>query len=213
MKMQSLKTEGDVLELSVMIVRRRKIKEWRRTKQMRYFIGFLIKGGAKDFQCDLIREIFEKFAVEPLTNKLDPHITLKAPFEATDEQIHEVVQIIESFCSTVQPIDLKLRNFGHFDTNVIFVDVEENPWLQLVFKNLNERLGKANWMTFGKFDFTKKFHSTIVSGNFEEEKFSQIWDFISIKSVGIEMIFDGIAVFRKINGKWEVYKEFNFSHS
>ena len=180
---------------------------------MRYFIGFLIKGEAKDFHCKLIQEIFERFTVEPLINKLDPHITLKAPFEATEEQASKVVQIVEGFCSTVQPIGLKLSNFGRFDTNVVFVDVEENAWLQLVFRNLNERLGKEKWLTFEKFDFAKRFHSTIVSGNFEEERFSQIWDFVSTKSVSIEMVFDGIAIFRKMNGKWEIFKEFKFSYS
>lgn len=181
---------------------------------MRYFIGFLIKGEAKDFHCNLIKEIFEKFSIDPLVKiKLEPNITLKAPFEATEEQINEVVQIIENFCPTVRPIDLRLSNFGHFDTDVIFADIEENAWLQLVFKEFSERLGKITWLTFEKFDLVKKFHLTIVSGNLEENKFFQIWDFVSTKNISLETIFDGISIFIKTSGKWEIYKEFKFTYS
>lgn len=69
-------------------------------------------------------------------NRLEPHITVRAPVTVTDES--GWIKAIEDVCSSFPPLDLSLPQTGNFGSGVLFIDVRSKQ-LEL----LHELLKKA----------------------------------------------------------------------
>lgn len=60
------------------------------------------------------------------------HITLIPPFWLANAQEPLLISTLQAFKSSMPPIQIELRDFGHFGNRVIFVQVKENPALVML---------------------------------------------------------------------------------
>jgi 2'-5' RNA ligase len=172
---------------------------------MRYFIGYLIKGGAKDYQEKLIGRICKKFDVRNLNEHVPAHFTLKAPFETED--IGEVDNILKDFCSKRKVSDIKINGIGSFREHIIFLN-GESPEGEKTFRGLIRELEKIGWMNFWEYELGDvNFHGTLARAK-DKKQFVEIMGFLEGERPSFDLMFDNIAIFENVDGKWRVYREF-----
>jgi 2'-5' RNA ligase len=173
---------------------------------MRYFIGYLIMGAAKEYQEKLIRKICGEFDVRNLNEHVPAHFTLKSPFET--EEISEVEKLLEKFCKGEKVSDIKVDRIGSFEERIIFLDGEPSNGAENTFNGLIEELRKIDWMEFRKYELSDvNFHSTLARAR-SPEQFKEIIKFLKNEKMAFELKFDNIAIFENVGRKWKVYREF-----
>jgi 2'-5' RNA ligase len=90
----------------------------------------LLADDAHNFARSIQAELYERYDASERTLLLEPHVTIKQPFEVADEQ--PFTRYFERLAAELEPFDLVLRGFGFFegDETVVFVDVEQDPRLK-----------------------------------------------------------------------------------
>ena len=87
---------------------------------MQYLIVTLLKGKAKKYQQELLYLIPKKFkAKRAILRKPPAHITLKYFFET--KNIKPIEDYIKEFSKTHKKSKYKLKGFGNFRKDVIFI--------------------------------------------------------------------------------------------
>lgn len=175
---------------------------------MKYMIGYLIKGEAKEYQEGLIDRISGKFGTRNLNGHIPAHFTLKSPFETDD--INEVERLLEEFCRGEESSDMKIEGIGSFHDRVIFIVGEfSNEGIE-TFRRLIKELGKIDWMEFHKYDLEEgTLHSTLARAK-DIEQFGDIMRFLSDKKKCFDVEFDNIVILVKGENGWNIYREFGF---
>lgn len=172
---------------------------------MRYFIGYLIKGEAREYQENLIDRISEKFDVRNLNGYIPAHFTLKSPFET--ENISQIEKLLRDFSQKEASFNIKINSIGHFDRRVIYLNGESSQ-ANKTSRKLIKELRKINWMKFHKYDLVEdNFHSTLARAK-SPRQFEDIMNFLSEEKPDFDLRFDNITIFQKGKENWEVYREF-----
>lgn len=177
----------------------------------RYVIVCLIKGEAQRFHEKLVIDVCYKFKVKP--QRIPMHITLKAPFEIGD--ISEIEKVTKEFAEKSKSCSIKIKDYGCFRENVIFMDVE--PSYEAVevhdkYMDVLKNVPNLEWSrNEGK---GRKFHCTVVSKKIEKN-FKDIWEYVNEHKAEFDTAFDNISImeYNKILYKWELYKSFELNDS
>lgn len=175
--------------------------------KQRFSIFYLIKGKAGKLQQRLAKEVGPKFGENYLIeNPLPAHITLKAPFDL--DNLEQLEKTLINFVNS-QKVQGKItiKGFGNFRRFVAFMNTKFSQDSKKIQKELIEELKKIK-ISIEKFDIKYKPHATISYGN-TKETFDKIWNYLNtLEKPEFELVFDNISLMRKVNGKWEVYREF-----
>ena len=175
---------------------------------MRYMIGYLIKGEAKEYQENLIDSISEEFGTRNLNEHIPAHFTLKSPFET--ENIGEVEKVLEEFCKGEKKSEMNIGGIGSFNRRVIFIGGEFSEEGLETFRRFIERLREIEWMEFGKHDLEEgNLHSTLARAK-DPEQFEEIMKFLLKEKKFFDVEFDNVAILEKSEDGWNVYREFRF---
>ena len=137
---------------------------------MRYFIAYVIKGEAGEYHKKLSDTIAQQFNYKPLSKKVPPHLTLKAPFEA-DTNIKEIENLISNFIAHKHAHELLLEGFGSFRGEVIFMDVKPSQEATILINNLTNELKKITWLPFERFETQEgvaHLHATLAYADIKE---------------------------------------------
>lgn len=132
-------------------------------------IGFaiLLEDECHNYARKLELELCEKFGL-CWGLKQSPHITIKAPFQT--DKLSPFVEYLESLAKEIRPFEVELEGFNYFDNKVIFLDVKENsPLKDLHFRILKDLQSKFNIKPHELEGKNVKFHSTIATGDVNEE--------------------------------------------
>ncbi len=130
-----------------------------------YLIEFRLRGFAKKYSQELIKEIGRKFRVRGMKNKVS-HITLYGPFSTNNERrmISEVLDI----CKKYNRIHFSMKGVDYFDNpsnKVVYLNISPSDELKQFRLLLASRLRKVT-STISKEDSKNedgfKFHSTIA---------------------------------------------------
>ncbi|MBM3231863.1 2'-5' RNA ligase family protein [Candidatus Pacearchaeota archaeon] len=177
---------------------------------MRYFIGYLIKGQAKQYHNNLCSNLANEFGIKYLPYKVPSHLTLKAPFETED--ITQIEKILEQFSEKNKKSKLELEGFGHFGNRVIFIGVKPNEKMKEGYSHLLDSLKKVDGLTWSEFEGKgANFHATIATKGIEEV-FEEMWGYIStLEKPHFELDFDNIALLKYEAGKWLIHKEYSIN--
>lgn len=62
-------------------------------------------------------------------NRLEPHITLRAPVSPVDEA--KWIQVVEQICASTTPFEIRLPGTGIFGTGVLFISVASEGLISL----------------------------------------------------------------------------------
>jgi 2'-5' RNA ligase len=173
---------------------------------MRYFIGCLIRGEAKDYQERLIDRICKRFDIRNLNKHIPAHFTLKAPFESDD--IGEVEELLSRVCGEGEVSSIEIDEIGNFHKRVIFLRGRPSSGVVEFLGRLNDGLRKIEWMKFEKHDLNEgNLHSTLARVR-DVKQFDDIMRFLASERPCFKFGFDNVVIFRKRGNVWEVYREF-----
>lgn len=141
--------------------------------------------------------------------KSPAHITLVAPFyfeEAKETQLKEALQL---FSFQESPVTIELNGFSHFGKRVIFIQVNNNPILEILGKQLNIHLHHLLPDTIKEESRPFNPHVTIANRDVKPSVFEKAWKYFSEKR--FEEIFDTntVSILKLTEGKWHVISEIN----
>lgn len=175
---------------------------------MKYLIAYLLNGEAKIKHESLTDKISGAFGVFRLNGHIPPHITLKKPFEIDRaDDVKKVEVVLENFCKSRRKSPLKVSGFDHFGNKVVFVDVFPTTATSNLITNLFVKLGDVPWLDFDEFELNPRLHSTVAYKNIQE-KFDEIWGFVSSEQFDFDVELDNIAILKKEGNKWVVHKQY-----
>ncbi len=178
---------------------------------MKYNIRYLIKGEAGAFQQKLMQEVETRFDVhEARKTKQHTHISLKYSFQANDEEIQELENVLAGFCATTKAVPFKVKGFGHFDKDVIFLEITDEEAVRKVYNKFYKEIKKLPWLVFKTFDGKTHFHASIAHSDIKE-RFDAIWNHLQGYAPEFDMLFDNITItrFDEARNEWSMHKEFS----
>jgi len=95
----------------------------------------LLPDNVHNFMRRLQADVYERYEASRFTLPLEPHVTLKQPFETSDVGAHE--QYLDRLARETEPFELRLRGLGVFEGDgVLFLDVEQDPRLLTVQRRI-----------------------------------------------------------------------------
>lgn len=108
-------------------------------------------------------DLYERYAGNWTTLSLEPHVTIKQPFEADDAEPYE--RYLDRLAAETEPFELVMRGYGFFgDEGVVFVDVEQDPRLLALQRALLQELGLEPGMYESGEPVPYYFHGTLITG-------------------------------------------------
>ncbi len=136
--------------------------------------------------------------------KSPAHITLVPPFWFENVREKELLNALLSFWSELEPFEINLGGFDHFNQRVLFVSVDRNPEL----KRLKEELELHLTFSFpGVIEADhRRFHPhvTIASRDMQHAHFVKAWAFYSKKEFREQFIAENVSLLKLVEGKWVV---------
>src|SRR5690606_8343380 len=157
----------------------------------------------------LKEEIREKFGAEHAL-KLPPHITLLPPFKMKTEREMQLLQALEVFATMRAPFHIWLSGFGHFDSRVLFVKVEEKEKLIDLHDSLCENLSAIPEIIN---DTNFHPHVTLATRDLHEAVFPEARKFLSSQDYESRFEVTGLSLFKHDGQNWETLMDFYFKKS
>jgi 2'-5' RNA ligase len=140
-----------------------------------------------------------------------PHITLHLPFRWKPEKESILLETLSLLKFNAQ-IHIKLNGFSSFEPRVLFVDVEKNEALNELQKGVVKHV-KENLNLFNEVGNRRGFHPhvTIAFRDLKKEQFRSALDHFKNQTYAADFITTKFCLLKYGPGKWEVYKEFDFT--
>ncbi|GMN99415.1 YjcG family protein [Parageobacillus thermoglucosidasius] len=166
---------------------------------MKYGIVLFPSKRIQDFANSYRKRYDSHYALIP------PHLTLKEPFEADDQQIQEMVKELRKIAAETDVIPLKVTKFSSFypASNVIYLKVEPNEPLQ----HLYERLHSGIFAAEPEYVFVP--HITI-GRDLPSAEYADVYGQLRMQNVHFVETVDRFHLLYQLeNGSWTVYETFH----
>jgi len=178
---------------------------------MRYMIAHMISGEAKEYHENLSRALASVYKLRPVTANIDPHITVKAPFDALSTDLHEVELIVDRFVRSRSPLSYTLKGFGNFDGRVVYMNTEAPETTQEFVRGLKDELRQIPWLEFKPHEEEVKLHATLCY----PKDTLQAEDIVAKLNERGGKEFAGtlntVVILKREDRRWELFKEFHFA--
>lgn len=141
---------------------------------------------------------------DPHYSLIPPHVTLRAPFEASDEQIKELSETLHSVAAKHQPFKLNAPKISSFQpvNNVIYLKVEPTSEITELHKDLNSKISAES----PEYKFVP--HITIGQ-NLSNDEHSDVYGSLRMIRPNHEEMVDRFHLLYQLeNGSWTVYETF-----
>ena len=138
------------------------------------------------------------------------HITLIPPFRMDPNTENELQDSLDTFSSEWDSFLIKVRDYSHFGSQVIFLDVIPNEQLSDLHAGLNRFL-----FDMGRFPLEKdkkEFHPhiTIAGRDLREKDFAPAWEFFKEKKYSADWQVKGIGLLRHNTKFWDLVSTSKF---
>jgi 2'-5' RNA ligase len=148
-------------------------------------------------------DVYERYEASRFTLPLEPHVTLKQPFEAADIAAHE--EYLDRLAQETEPFELTLSGLGVFeDDGVLFLDVEQDPRLLALQHRIIDDFGLAPAEFESGHPRPYYFHATIATalaaGDLAEARARHA------PTPAFRFAIDRLALFRETEDTWTLYK-------
>lgn len=136
--------------------------------------------------------------------KSPAHLTIVPPFKTEERLEKPLKDFVDAFNIGMVPFEIEMKNFGHFDDRVIFVDIVENPKLRTAEQECNkEFLEQFPNMDFKiKPDFNP--HVTVATRDIPVGRFDEAWNYFKEQKLDTKFACKGFAVLKLKDGKWDL---------
>ncbi len=144
--------------------------------------------------------------------KSPPHITLIAPFWFEEAKIHQLYTDLGDFVDTMPPFNLVLNGFGSFRPRVIFIKVEESGMLNMVQRDLREKLQSTWKIRGGRYD---KYHPhlTIAFKDLSRTHFYRAWDDFKDRRFKAAFTAGELILLKHFDRRWHIDHRMTFNGS
>ena len=160
---------------------------------MRYFIGYLFEGEARNYLEEISEDISQTFGTRPLHRRTPPHLTLYRPFETEDIRLER--QILSEWSSKAIATPFNLEGFGRFTDRVIFVDANVDMYIKGLVEDLQHSISKIPGMP-QESGRPWRPHATLVKREMPE-KIEWVWKYLSeLPKPQFDLNFDAVTLFR-----------------
>ncbi|WP_050614361.1 YjcG family protein [Bacillus testis] len=140
---------------------------------------------------------------DPHYSLIPPHLTLKEPAEAKEEEMDEIVRTLSKTAAKCKPFNLNILKVSTFQpvNNVIYLKAEHNSELDRLHNQLYQDL-KAE----ASYAFVP--HITVAQ-NLSDDEHSDVYGQMSMLDLRHEEVIDRFHLLYQLeNGSWTVYETF-----
>ena len=172
----------------------------------------LLPSPIADYHREMVRVIAERFDLTFTQRHAIPaHFTLKYHF-ATQE-IEQVEALLDDFVRSQRRSPITVGGFGHFDEDVIFVEVELSPAARRSHEALVSALRTLPWMTWDQFD-AENLHPHMTIAERCRPRFTAAWEFLRPRERLFEAYFNNVTILNKVGAAdgmdlWAVHRRFD----
>lgn len=167
----------------------------------------LLSDDAHNFARSVQAELYERYRASDQTLLLEPHVTIKQPFEVADEEPFR--RYFERLAAGLEPFELVLRGFGFFEgpETVVFVDVEQDARLKRLQRRVLTDLaehGVEPAMYENDEPVPYHFHATLATGLSAEDledarrRYAETPEF--------RFPIERLGLFRRTAGSWLLHR-------
>ena len=176
-------------------------------------IAYLLRGKPAWRVRQLSDELADVFGLEPISSRIPPHVTLKAPFETSSERnIEELKVVLADFIKGRAPAALAYEGFGQFDKRVVFIYIKPSPAAGALIADLAKTLRRLPWVRFTRTDGEKHLHATIAYAE-RRSQFEEIKKYLADESVHLDGAIDNISILvqeKDHRSPWKLLAEYSF---
>lgn len=136
---------------------------------------------------------------------IPPHLTLKQPFEATDEQVRDISRELRQIAQRMQPLSLSIRKFSSFSpvNNVIYLKVEPTEEILNLYDALH-----GEYFSDIEPEYAFVPHITIGQ-NLSDDEHSDVLGRLKMTDFKHEETVDRFHLLYQLeNGSWTVHETF-----
>ena len=170
----------------------------------------MMSGEAAEYHKNLSKALAYEYRLRPVTSSIDPHLTVKAPFDALSTDIEEIERIIDSVVRLRSPLSYTLKGFGNFEDRVVYMDIEDQGEVASFIKELKGELRNVAWLEFKPHEREVKLHATLCYPNSARQAHEIVRRLSEKGKREFTATFDTVALLKKEGRKWEILKEFRF---
>lgn len=141
---------------------------------------------------------------DPNYSLIPPHLTLKAAFDASEDQLKHLTKTLDEISNKFQPFQIKTTKFSSFKpvNNVIYFKVEAEEQLEKLQKELNEKI------TSNTPEYSYVPHIT-VGQMLSNDEHSDVYGSLSMTQFNYEEVIDRFHLLYQLeNGSWTVYETY-----
>jgi 2'-5' RNA ligase len=179
---------------------------------MKYIMSCLLKPPVVEYHRGLVDDIADRFGLTFTQRQAIPtHFTLKYHFTTTD--IGAVEALLEEFARTQRGTPIIVGGFGHFDEDVVFVEVSLSEAARRSLDALIAALRTLPWMAWDPFDAESlRPHMTIAERS--RPRFAEVWDYLKPFERRFAARFDNVTILSKTGERdgmdlWAVHRTFD----
>lgn len=176
-------------------------------KNMRYFIGVLLRGEVAEYYKATCADLSARFGISNVSEIVAPHLKIKSPFERPSLESVEKL-LASSNMPTATP--LPLANWNHFGTRTIFIDAPEiTPELKTQMISFLDSL-KANGVYTTPLEYDLHIHLS-VARFLKPFEYTKVWEYLqTLPQPKFDITIDNLTIFSKEKDArvWKVEKTF-----
>lgn len=142
--------------------------------------------------------------------KSPAHITIVPPFWMANEKQEELIKVFESFRSAIDEVEINLSGFGHFQKNVLFVNVKENSLLTELKTEAENYFSRHFEGEIKKEARAFHPHVTIATRDVKPSAFARAWDYFSKLELEESFTASAISLMKLESGKWNLLSKMDW---
>jgi len=179
---------------------------------MTYIMPCLLKSPVVEYHRALVDDIADRFGLTLTRQRAIPaHFTLKYHFTTADIQAVETV--LEALARNQSRTLIRVGGFGHFDEDVVFVEVSLSDAARRSLEALIAALRTLPWMPWSPFD-AERLHPHVTIAEQCRPRFAELWDYLKPFERRFTAWLDNVAILRKTGERdgmdlWTVHRTFD----
>lgn len=168
--------------------------------------------------------IFEMTGARIAREKWDPHITVGAGVELSEEELKAFAEKMKVVLSSIEPFQVELKDYGFMDNwtkgakdglrpYVVYIDVVVNEKLKTLVEVIKEKVTAGENLYYGELyaeigSYTP--HATVAFGDLDKEHFENCKELFSAEGFSGTATIDHVALAKEgADGKWSEHLRFD----
>ena len=139
-----------------------------------------------------------------------PHITLHPPFKLKQEKEEkDLEQALQKLASDFRPFEAKLQDYGAFAPRVIFIDVEKEPAMEKLQKEIMEQVVERAEEEKKRPDHSFHPHMTLAFRDLSKPNFHRAWKEYQSKELSYSWEVRQFTLLKHNGRHWEEHRHFS----